>query len=123
MTDPVRTALEELVRKATQTGMPHHADWQPLFAQAQAALDATAVKTTTTERHTGVIISTNSKGAESRVSAKCWDRSYEGQPNDWVTLSIYIGDHRWIEEELHRDDALKLAAIIQHKATPTPNNS
>lgn len=68
------------------------------------------------EKHIGVVISTDSEGNETRLSAKRWDRKFDGLPSDWITISIYLGDSRWQERELRVEDALRFAEIIQHKA-------
>lgn len=71
---------------------------------------------TNDEKHVGVIVSTDSDGNDTRVSAKRWDRRADGLASDWITISVYKGNSWWQEQELRVEDALRFALLIQHKA-------
>lgn len=62
------------------------------------------------ERRSGVIISTDREGRETRVSAKEW----RDQPTR-ITIGAHIQDGAWQETELEPADAAKLAALLLSK--------
>ncbi|UHS60567.1 hypothetical protein HRR99_03040 [Agrobacterium vaccinii] len=79
-----------------------------------APAPSVAVKLTDDEKHIGVIRSSVETGAEgkpdSRVSVKEWKDN-----DDLITVSMFIGNHRWVEGNFTPMDAAKIASLIATK--------